>query len=273
MPVQTKADGGDDRANAIVVAVACQKGGVGKTTSALALAERLTMSGFRVLLVDLDAQGNATYATGLTGERNAFAALQRPAEAKREIQKSGWGMDVLASVPALANADSVFAETGREYLLREVLEPIAGDYDYIVVDTPPSLGVLTVNALAAAQFVVVPTPAEMFGAQGLHQLAQTVGTVRKYCNPKLEIAGVLLTRFNGRTVIRREVARLLEETARQIGAKVFSEPVRECTAVVEAQAVRQGVFSYAPKSNAALDLDKFVDELLVRMGRKEERNG
>ncbi len=271
MPAQTQPDK-DARSKAVVVAVACQKGGVGKTTTALALAERLAMNGFRVLLVDLDAQGNATYTAGLTGERNSFVALQRPAEAKGEIQSCGWGLDVLASVPALANADSVFTETGREYLLREVLEPLAGDYDYIVVDTPPSLGVLTVNALAAAQYVVVPTPAEMYGAQGLHQLAQTVGTVRKYCNPALEIAGVLLTRFNGRTVIRREVAKLLEDTARQIGTTIFSEPVRECTAVVEAQAVRQGIFSYAPKCNAALDLDRFVDELLVRMS-KEDLNG
>ena len=274
MPADTQQDRPERRRKAAVVAVACQKGGVGKTSTALALCEIAAGKGLRVLLVDMDAQGNASYTAGVSGaERNALAALQRPAGTKSEIQESPWGIDVLASVPALANADAIFTETGREYRLQEALKTVADDYDLIVVDTPPSLGILTINSLTACRHVVIPTQADMYSVQGLRQLGQTVDAVRKYCNSGLSVAGVLVTRYNGRTVIRREVSKLLEDVAGQLGCNLFEARVRECTAMVEAQATRTGLFTHAPTCNAAADYMAFADELLRRIDQEENQNG
>ena len=262
------------RRKAVSIAVACQKGGVGKTSTALALCEIATRKGLRVLLVDMDAQGNASYTAQVSGaERNAFAALQRPSGAKEEIQPSPWGFDVLASVPALANADTVFVEPGREYRLREAVSAVEAGYDFIVIDTPPSLGILTVNSLTACRHVVIPTQADMYSVQGLRQLGQTVDAVRKYCNSGLSVAGVLVTRYNGRTVIRREVSKLLEDVAGQLGCRLFEARVRECTAMIEAQATRTGLFVHAPSCNAAMDYQAFAEELLRRIDQEENQNG
>ena len=251
----------EGRRKAASIAVACQKGGVGKTSTALALCEIAARKGMRVLLVDMDAQGNASYTARVSGaERNAFAALQRPSSTKSEIQPSPWGFDVLASVPALANADAVFADTGREYRLREALGSVGGDYDFIVVDTPPSLGLLTINALTACRHVVVPTQADMYSVQGLRQLGQTVDAVRRYCNPDLSVAGVLVTRYNG-----RKAAKVLEGAAVQMGSSLFGVRVRECTATIEAQATRTGLFVHAPSCNSASDYEAFAEELLQRI--------
>ncbi len=271
MPVDTQQDRPERRRNASVVSVACQKGGVGKTSTSLAICELAFRKGLRVLLVDLDAQGNATYTAGLSGaEKNVLAALQRPSGAGAEIQESPWGFDVLASVPALANADAIFTETGREYRLQEALKGVSGDYDLVVIDTPPSLGLLTVNSLTACRHVVVPTQADMYSVQGLHQLGQTLEAVRRYCNADLSVAGVLVTRYNGRTVIRREVSKLLEDVAAQMGSSLFTARIRECTAMVEAQATRTGLYVHAPSCNAAADYQEFAEELLRRISDKEE---
>ncbi len=274
MSADTQNEKPERRLKAVSVAIACQKGGVGKTSTALALCEIAARKGMRVLLVDMDAQGNASYTTRVSGaERNAFAALQRPSGSKDEIQQSPWGFDVLASVPALANADAVFTETGREYRLREVLYAVDGDYDFIVVDTPPSLGILTINSLTACRHVVIPTQADMYSVQGLRQLGQTVDAVRRYCNPDLSVSGVLVTRYNGRTVIRREVGKVLEDVAGQLEAPLFETRVRECTATIEAQATRTGLFVHAPACNSAADYEAFADELLRRIGEEDKQNG
>ena len=271
MPVDTQQAKPARRRRTTVLAVACQKGGVGKTSTCLAICEIAARKGLRVLLADMDAQGNASYTVGVSGaERNALAALQRPAGAKDEIQESPWGFDVLASVPALANADAIFESTGREYRLQEALKTVDGDYDIVVVDTPPSLGILTVNSLTACRFVVIPTQADVYSVQGLRQLGQTVDAVRKYCNPGLSVAGVLVTRYNGRTVIRREVSRLLEEVASQMGTRLFGSRIRECTAMVEAQATRTGLYVHAPSCNAASDYMDFAEELLHRIDEEDK---
>ena len=272
MSSDTRQDRPERRRKAFTVSISCQKGGVGKTSTALALCELAARKGMRVLLVDMDAQGNATYTAGLSGaERNVLAALQRPAGAKGEIQESPWGFDVLASVPALANADALFTETGREYRLQEALKTVEEDYDIIVVDTPPSLSILTINSLTACRHVVIPTQADMYSVQGLRQLGQTVDAVRRYCNEELSVAGVLVTRYNGRTVIRREVSKLLEDIASQMGASLFEARVRECTAMIEAQATRTGLFVHAPSCNAAADYQAFADELLQRIEDEEDK--
>lgn len=246
----------------ITLAVINQKGGVGKSTTALAIGAGLLLRGYKTLYVDLDAQGNLSYTLGATTEGyNALGVLQRPETTEAEIQHTEQG-DIIASTPSLAGADTLITQTGKEYRLREALEHIAGEYDFCIIDTPPALGILTVNALTACQGAIIPAQADTYSLQGISQLNSTIEAVRKYCNPSLSITGIVITRFNGRSVIRREVAEMLEQTAEQLNTKVFKSRIRECTALVEAQAMRQNIYKYAPRSNARADYESLVIELI-----------
>ena len=244
------------------LAIINQKGGVGKSTTALAIGAGLSLKGYSVLFIDLDAQGNLSYTLGAdTKGYNAMGVLERPETAKEEIQHTPQG-DIIASSPKLAGADKLLEETGKEYRLKEALESRQGAYDYIIVDTPPALGILTINALTACTGAIIPAQADIYSLQGIGQLNSTIETVKKYCNPSLSIMGIVITRFNGRSIIRREVAEMLERTADQLHAKLFSSKIRECTALVEAQATKQNIYSYAPRSNATADYKALVDEII-----------
>ena len=244
------------------IAVINQKGGVGKSTTALAIGAGLSLKGYSVLFIDLDAQGNLSYTLGAdTKGYNAMGVLERPETAKEEIQHTPQG-DTIASSPKLAGADKLLEETGKEYRLKEALESLQGAYDYIIVDTPPALGILTINALTACTGAIIPAQADIYSLQGIGQLNSTIETVKKYCNPSLSIMGIVITRFNGRSIIRREVAEMLEHTADQLHTKLYSSKIRECTALVEAQATKQNIYSYAPRSNATADYKALVDEII-----------
>lgn len=241
-----------------------QKGGVGKSTTAHAFGAGLLERGFSVLFVDLDAQGNLSYTmnANLQGY-NAMGILQRPETVLNEIQHTTHG-DIIASSPSLAGADAIITETGKEYRLKEALERLETAYDYCVIDTPPALGILTINALTACNGIIIPAQADIYSLQGIGQLNSTIQTVKKYCNPSLFIDGILLTRYNGRSIIRREVAEMLEQTAESLHTKLYRAKIRECTALIEAQATKQSIFAYAPKSNAAKDYTAFVTEFLEK---------
>jgi chromosome partitioning protein len=246
----------------IIYSIINQKGGVGKSTTALAIGAGLSLKGYSVLYVDLDAQGNLSYTMGASTQGyNAMGVLQRPDTARSEVQHLKQG-DIIASSPALAGADAVITETGKEYRLKEALEGLSGDYDYCIIDTPPALGILTVNALTACSGVIIPAQADIYSLHGINQLNNTLQTVKRYCNPDLSILGIVLTRYNGRAIIRREVAEMLEQTARGLNTKLYKSRIRECTALVEAQATKQNIYSYAPKSNAAADYKALVAEIL-----------
>ena len=244
------------------IAVINQKGGVGKSTTALAIGAGLSLKGYSVLFIDLDAQGNLSYTLGAdTKGYNAMGVLERPETAKEEIQHTPQG-DIIASSPKLAGADKLLEETGKEYRLKEALESLQGAYDYIIVDTPPALGILTINALTACTGAIIPAQADIYSLQGIGQLNSTIETVKKYCNPSLSIMGIVITRFTGRSIIRREAAEMLEHTAHQLHTKLLSSKIRECAALVEAQATKQNMYSYAPRSNATADYKALVDEII-----------
>lgn len=243
-------------------AIINQKGGVGKSTTALAIGAGLMLKGYSVLHIDLDAQGNLSYTLGAnTQGYNSMGVLQRPETIKQEIQHTDSG-DVIASSPALAGADAIITEKGKEYKLKEALELIDGLYDYCLIDTPPALGILTVNALTACSGVIIPSQADIYSLQGIGQLNNSIQTVKRYCNPHLYIMGIVLTRYSQRSVISREVTELLEQTAEQLNTKLFNSKIRECTALKEAQAVKKSIFSYAPKSNATADYTELVNEII-----------
>lgn len=244
------------------IAIANEKGGVGKTSTCAAIAAGLALKGYRTLLIDLDAQGNLSYITG--ADRSKPAALEvltgqtKPADAIQHL-KTG---DIIAGSKALAGADTFIKETGKEYRLKEALEDLKGLYDFVIIDCPPSLGILTINALTACDSVIVPAQADILSLQGVDQLAETIAPVKKYCNPRLQIEGILLTRYSSRSVLSNEVAQLAEQLAQRLGTRLFKTTIREAIAVKEAQISQRTIQDYAPKAKVTADYSALVDEIL-----------
>lgn len=242
------------------VAIVNRKGGTGKTATAQALGAGLIKKGYSVLYVDLDSQTNLTYGLGASsGGLDVMDVLAGNASAQEAIQNTPQGA-ILTGAEALAGADSVLTDTGKEYRLKEALDGLP--YDYAIIDTPAQLGVLTVNALTAADSVIIPVQADALSLQGIGQLSKTIAAVKKYCNPALYIRGILVTRYNGRAVISRDMLSNIAEAAAQLKTRLYSTPIRECVAVKEAQASQQDIFQYAPRSNAAADYAAFINEFL-----------
>ncbi len=253
-----------------IIAVVNQKGGVAKTTTALAIGQGLATRGHSVLMVDLDAQGNLTYTAGVPEDGSATVreVLTGKAKAAEAVRHTPCG-DIMPSSPSLAGMDGVLTETGKEWRLKEALEPLEKEYEFVVLDTPPALGILTVNALTACSSVVIPAQADIYSLQGVERLAETIRLVRKYSNPHLRIEGVLLTRYSPRSVLGREAAELAGELAGRLGTKVFKAAIREAVAVKEAQISQKSLLEYAPKANVTGDYEAFLEELLSGDGGKD----
>ncbi len=247
-----------------IIAVVNRRGGVGKTATAHAIGAGLAHRGYKILFVDLDSQTNLTYDLAADQLRHRYSAidlLTGAATADKVIQhKAKW--DLIPASAALATADAIITATGKEYKLKEALQPLSGLYDFCIVDTPPALNILTVNALTAAAGAIIPAQAEIHSLQGIGLLAETIEQVKRYCNKDLQIYGVVLTRYSGRAILSQDMKANLEAVAEQLGTKVYHTPIRECISLKEAQAVQQDIFTYAPRSNAAKDYTELVEELL-----------
>lgn len=247
-----------------VLAVATQKGGEGKTTTAAALLAGLTLKGFRTLAIDLDAQGNLTNITGGSStDRTTLGLLTRECTAEEAIQHTESG-DLIAASSSLASIDMILQnELGKAHRLKKALEPISALYDYVIIDCPPALGTLTANALTAADYVIIPAQADISSLQGIAQLWETIKEAREYTNSKLEVAGILLTRYNNRSTLNREIERQLrEEVAPVLHTKLLDATIREAVAIREAKYMQQSIFAYAPRSKVAEDYRAFIEELL-----------
>jgi len=249
-----------------IVAVANQKGGVGKSTTAEALAGGLANKGSRVLLIDLDPQANITLSSGVDAEERPtiYDVITGRAKIQETIQVRGQDIDIISAAASLAQADVELTKTGKEYKLRENLATLDKRYAYIIIDTPPALGILTVNALTAAHRLIVPAQADLYSLQGISQLNETVKDIRAYTNPELRFAGILLTRHNPRSIITRDMAEHAQNAAKKIGTFVYKTVIRECVAIKEAQADQKFIYDHAPTSNASTDYKSFVTEFLER---------
>jgi chromosome partitioning protein len=251
------------------IACANQKGGVGKTTTVVNLGSYLALAGERVLVVDLDPQGNATSGLGLDRlsiERSIYDAVIDGANL-RELTVAGPvpGLDVVPSAIALAGAEVELAPLeGRERRLDRLLAEVAADYDYILVDCPPSLGLLTVNALTAADSVLIPLQCEYYALEGLTQLLATLELVRDHLNPDLAVKGVVLTMFDGRTKLSSDVA---AEVRRHLTDRVFKTVIPRNVRLSEAPSHGQPISSYSPDSTGAVAYSALAVELRTRDGR------
>jgi chromosome partitioning protein len=247
------------------IACANQKGGVGKTTSVVSLASYLAIAGDRVLVIDLDPQGNATSGFGLDRsllDGSVYDAVIDDLALERLVVAGPLGVDLVPSSIALAGAEVELAPIeSRERRLARLITDIAARYDHIFIDCPPSLGLLTVNALTAADSVLIPLQCEYYALEGLTQLLATIDLVRDHLNPALAIEGVLLTMYDARTNLSAEVA---AEVRRHLGPLVYDTVIPRSVRLSEAPSHGQSIATYRPDSPGAIAYRRAADEFRVR---------
>lgn len=248
-----------------VIAIANHKGGVGKTTSVASIGAVLSRKGYRTLLVDLDAQANLTGSLSDTAEeqRTIYEALRE--REQLPVVEISERLSIVPSCLDLAGIElELSSAMSREFALKDVLEPVTGEYDYILLDCPPSLGLLTVNAFVASDEIIIPLTAEALPFQGLTMIGKIITMVQKRLNTSLRLSGILFTRWEG-----RKLNKLVEEAVRgKYGDIVYNSRVRTNIALAEAPLSKLDILSYNDKSNGAQDYAEVADELLRRTGSK-----
>jgi chromosome partitioning protein len=253
-----------------IIAIANQKGGVGKTTTTINLGAFLADMGRRVLIVDLDPQGNSS--SGLSVDREAggdlYDVLLDEMDAAEAVRPTGVkGLRVLPASPVLATAElELVGETGREFKLREALRGL--DYDFILIDCPPSLGLLTVNGLAAAHDLIIPVQAEFYALEGLSQLVQTVQRVRKALTPELGLMGVVVTMHTGRMTLSAQVH---DEVKRHFPDKVFDTVIPRNVRLAEAPSFGQPIMQYDRWSKGAKSYKELAKEVMHRSQQRSSK--
>ncbi len=249
----------------VIITLTNQKGGVGKTTTTATLITGLSLQEYKVLGIDLDPQGNLGFSLGLDIENAAtiYDVFRGTANLEDVIQKTESG-DIIPSNILLSGAELEFNRSGREYILKEALQSVTDKYDFIIIDTPPALNILTVNAYVCSDHLIVPMIPEILSLLGVAQLKETAQTVKKFYNAKLNVLGLLLTKYNKRTNLAIEVGEMANEIAEQLDTSVFDSKIRASVAVAEAPAHGSCVLLYAPRSKPTLDYVNFIEEVLIR---------
>ncbi len=249
--------------SATIITITNQKGGVGKTTTAAALLSSLGNRGASVLGIDLDPQGSLGFSLGLDIEHctTVYDVFRETVDVNDAIHKAG-PCDMLPSNILLSAAEQQFTQPGREFMLKAAIARIKKKYDYIIIDTPPALNILTVNAYVATDSIIIPMAPEILSLLGVSQIKDTIESVRSYYNSNLKILGILLNRYDKRLNLNREVNELVHQISTQLGTKVFDVKIRSSVAAAEAPAHGASVVDYAPFSNPALDFEKLCDVLV-----------
>lgn len=250
-----------------IIAFANQKGGVGKTTSAVNIAASAGILGKKVLLIDLDPQGNTTSGVGINKKNlkaTSYEILIDEVEAEKAvIQTEFKNLSVIPSNISLAGAEfDLYQLDNREYRLKKQLAALKDSYDYIFIDCPPSLGMITVNALAAADAVIIPMQCEYYALEGLSQLMLTIRKIKQLYNPELEICGILITMFNGRLILTMQV---FSELKKYYSDKLFKTPVSRNVKLSEAPGFGTPVYYHDKTSRGAAEYLEVAKELIDRI--------
>ncbi|HXO18478.1 MAG TPA: ParA family protein [Thermoanaerobaculia bacterium] len=252
----------------MIIAIANQKGGVGKTTTAINLAAALASKGRKTLLLDLDPQANSSMSfldvhkldgsvyEALTEENISLRSIVKPAD---KIQN----LFIAPSTIALAKIEAkLMGELDSHYRLKDQLQQIQDDYDYVVIDTPPTLGIITVNALVAATHVLIPIQASYFALEGTDDLLETIDKIKIRANPQLQILGALITLYDKRTLLAKDI---YEQIQRVFGIKVFKTVITKSVRLEESPAYRESIFTFAPRSTGAYEYYRLSEEVLSRV--------
>lgn len=249
------------------IVITNQKGGVGKTSTASALASGLADQGYKVLAIDMDPQGNLGFCLGAEIENSptVYEMMKGTVECRQVIQQHQ-GMDIIPSNILLSGAEIEFTKLGREYLLKKAMNPILDQYDYIVIDTPPALNILTVNAYTAADSIIIPMIPEILSLLGISQLKETIELVKSIYNPKIEVLGILLNKYDKRRLLTRDVEEMAGVIANELKTIVFETKIRSSVSVAEAPAHGESVYRYSPRANSTKDYKEFVEEVLKEKG-------
>lgn len=255
-----------------IIAISNQKGGVGKTSTANALAARLHDLGKSVLAIDMDPQGNLSASINAEYDSGTILDVMRGKVPAKEAVQHKEPFDIIPANILLAGYEQelISSNFGRDIRLKKGIAPLLSEYEYIIIDTAPSLGMLTINSLVAADQVIVPATAEYFATKGLEDFVDTIRNVQEYCgNPYLRIAGILFTLVDTRTINGQAIRAATDEYAKSIGTKTYKIVIRKAIAMGESQTNRMDIFSYSPKSTVARDYAAFVNEFLADRDRSE----
>lgn len=245
-----------------IISIMNHKGGTGKTTSSINIGAGLAKKGLKVLLLDIDSQANLTEGLGKGDpELSVYDSIRE--NKKLPILHVSENLDLVPSSIDLLGAEmEIVSKIGREQILHKLLKPIRSEYDFIIIDCPPSVGLLTVNAMVASDTILLPLQGEYFAYKGVDRLLGIVKEVRDNLNDKLEIGGVFITQINPNRILTKTIVEKLTEDLQD---KVFDTKIRINVALAEAQLQGQTIFDYAPESNGAKDYQMLVEEILNRL--------
>ena len=252
---------------ALVLSITNQKGGVGKTTTSINLAAALAQKGFRTLLLDLDPQGNATisFVQPEAVERSVFELLTDPTVSADDVilKTAEEKLDLIGSRISLAKAEAkMIGEFDSHFRLKDKLSAVRESYDYIIIDTPPTLGILTVNALVASTHLLVPIQSSYYALEGTDDLLDTYEKIRARPNPELKFLGVVITIDDRRTVLARDIRTQIRDV---FGDKVFQTTITKSVRLEESPAYRQSIFAFAPTSSGAAEYYSLTEEVIRRV--------
>lgn len=252
-----------------IISISNIKGGVGKTTTAVVLAVGLVEKGYKVLMIDSDPQTNLTMCF-MQEQTDQSPSLYHVYSDKKSIEEIKVAvkdkLDLIIGDFELCNADMQFTKAGRLKVLKKAIQNIDGEYDFVIIDTPPNLGILSLNAFIASDYMLVPMTADSFSLKGVRLLKQTLEDVADETEKELPVAGILLTRYNSRTNVSRLLEKSLSAAAGLLGTKVFKNRIRQAVVLQECQIAKEDLFSYAANAKVTEDYRVFIDEFLERTG-------
>ena len=251
-----------------IISVSNVKGGVGKTSTAAILSAGLTQRGNNVLMIDSDPQTNLTMCflpeppDGTPSIYHVYADGKSLDEVRTSIKEN---LDLIIGDFELCNADMQFLKAGRLKMLRKAIKGIKSDYDFIVIDTPPNLGILSLNAFLVSDYIIVPMAADSFSLKGVRLLKQTLDEVTEETEKAVSVTGLLLTKYTNRTNVSKLLEKSINSAAELLDTKVFSSRIRQATVLQESQVAKVDLLEYAPKAPVTLDYQAFIDEFLERI--------